>query len=74
MDDNKVTKYKIEVTMFKQLGISSLELLLSLTVISSISAYTLAMTEEVEVAAKEYQQQVDVNQLRKRIQSRHVAE
>lgn len=58
--------------MLKQVGISSLELLLSLTVISSISAYTLTMSEEVEVSIKEYQRQTDVRELRKKIQSRHI--
>ena len=58
--------------MLKQVGISTLELLLSLTIISSISAYTLTMSEEVEVGIKEYQQQTDVKEMRKKIQSRSV--
>ena len=60
------------VIMLKQVGISTLELLLSLTIISSISAYTLTMSEEVEVSIKEYQQQTDVKEMRKKIQSRSV--
>jgi hypothetical protein len=60
------------VIMLKQVGISTLELLLSLTIISSISAYTLTMSEEVEVGIKEYQQQTDVKEMRKKIQSRSV--
>jgi hypothetical protein len=57
--------------MFKQIGISTLELLLSLTVISSISAYTLSMSEEVEASINEYQQQVDVKNLKDKIYSHH---
>lgn len=57
--------------MQKQSGISTLELLLSLTVISSISAYTLSMAEEVEESIEEYQQQVDVKKLKNKIQYSH---
>ncbi|MDX1914468.1 MAG: hypothetical protein SFU55_02690 [Methylophilus sp.] len=56
--------------MFKQMGITSLELLLSLTIASSVTAFTLSMSEEVEVAIADYQQQtVDVKALREKIQS-----
>lgn len=55
--------------MFKQVGISSLELLLSLTVVSSVTAYTLNMSEEVEAEIKNYQQTVDVKKLKAKIQS-----
>lgn len=58
--------------MFKQLGISSVELLLSLTIISSISAYTLSMTEEVEKSIQVYQQETNVKELLKKIQSKTV--
>jgi hypothetical protein len=68
-----ITGYEfLEVIMLKQVGISTLELLLSLTIISSISAYTLTMSEEVEVNIKEYQQQINLKELRKKIQSRNV--
>jgi hypothetical protein len=68
-----ITGYEfLEVIMLKQVGISTLELLLSLTIISSISAYTLTMSEEVEVNIKDYQQQINVKELRKKIQSRNV--
>ena len=68
-----ITGYEfLEVIMLKQVGISTLELLLSLTIISSISAYTLKMSEEVEVNIKEYQQQINLKELRKKIQSRNV--
>lgn len=56
--------------MFKQLGISSVELLLSLTIISSISAYTLSMTEEVEKSIQVYQQETNVKEMLKKIQGR----
>lgn len=55
--------------MFKQVGISSLELLLSLTVVSSVTAYTLNMSEEVEAEIKNYQQTIDVKKLKAKIQS-----
>ncbi len=58
--------------MLKQLGISSVELLLSLTIISSISAYTLSMTEEVEKSIQVYQQETNVKELLKKIQSKTV--
>jgi len=54
---------------FKQLGISSVELLISLSIASSITAYTLSMAEEVEKAAKEYQQQTNVKEMLKKIRS-----
>lgn len=58
--------------MSKQRGISSLELLLSLGIISSLSAYTLTLSEDVELSVKEYQVQTDIRELRKKIQSRKV--
>ncbi len=52
------------------MGVTSLELLLSLTILSSVTAFTLSMSEEVEVAIADYQQQtVDVQALREKIQS-----
>ena len=53
--------------MFKQLGISSLELLLSLTIISSMSAYTLTMSEEVEKGIQVYQHETNVKEMLKKI-------
>jgi Tfp pilus assembly major pilin PilA len=56
--------------MFKQIGITSIELLLSLTIASSLTAFTLSMSEEVEEAVVDYQQQtIDVKALRERIQT-----
>jgi hypothetical protein len=55
--------------MFKQLGISSVELLISLSIASSVTAYTLTMAEEVEHAAKDYQQEVNVKEMLKKIRS-----
>jgi hypothetical protein len=56
--------------MFKQIGITSIELLLSLTIASSVTAFTLSMSEEVEEAVVDYQQQtIDVKALRERIQT-----
>lgn len=60
--------------MFKQIGISSLELLLSLTIVSSITAYTLTLSEEVEAEIKNYQETVDVKKLKAKIQSRNTAD
>jgi hypothetical protein len=60
--------------MFKQIGISSIELLLSLTIVSSISAYTLTLSEEVESEVKNYQQTVDVKKFKAKIQSRSSAD
>ncbi|HOY70581.1 MAG TPA: hypothetical protein PL131_04450 [Methylotenera sp.] len=53
--------------MFKQLGISSVELLLSLTIISSMSAYTLTMSEEVEKSIQVYQHETNVKEMLKKI-------
>lgn len=56
--------------MFKQIGITSIELLLSLTIASSVTAFTISMSEEVEEAVVDYQQQtIDVKALRERIQT-----
>jgi hypothetical protein len=60
--------------MFKQIGISSIELLLSLTIVSSITAYTLTLSEEVEAEIKNYQQTVDVKKLKAKIQSRNTVD
>jgi|APFre7841882724_1041349.scaffolds.fasta_scaffold13248_3 hypothetical protein len=57
--------------MRKQKGISSLELLCTLTIISSITAYTLEMSEEVETAISQYQETTDVKKLRAKIQTAH---
>lgn len=53
--------------MYKQLGISTLELLCSLTIMSSITAYTLAMSEEVETAIVEYQKTTNVSNIKAKI-------
>lgn len=56
--------------MLKQFGITTLEMLLSLTIISSVSAFTVAMSEEVEEVAAQYQAEtLDVKAMRARIQS-----
>ncbi|MDP1765954.1 MAG: type II secretion system protein [Methylotenera sp.] len=55
--------------MFKQRGITSLELLCSLTIISSATAYTLNMSDEVEIAIANYQQTIDLKQIKARIQT-----
>lgn len=52
------------------MGVTSLELLLSLTIASSVTAFTLSMAEEVEVAVTDYQQQtLDVKALKESIQT-----
>lgn len=55
--------------MFKQRGITSLELLCSLTIISSVTAYTVNMADEVEVAIANYQETTDLKQIKARIQT-----
>lgn len=56
--------------MFKQSGLTSLELLLSLAIASSVTAFTVSMAEKAEVAVAEYQAQtLDVKALRAKIQS-----
>ena len=55
--------------MFTQRGISSLELLLSLTIASSVSAFTLTMSEEVEDASVKYQKTIDIKALKQQIQT-----
>lgn len=55
--------------MLKQLGISSVELLISLSIISSATAFTLTLAEEVETSAKEYQQEINVKELLKKIRA-----
>ena len=55
--------------MFKQRGISSVELLVCLSIASSMTAYTLTMAEEVEQAAKTYQQETNVKEMMRKIRS-----
>lgn len=55
--------------MFKQFGISAVELLISLSIASSITAFTLSMANEVEKSAKEYQQEVSVKDMLQKIRS-----
>jgi type II secretory pathway pseudopilin PulG len=55
--------------MFKQFGISSVELLISLSIVSSLTAFTLSLAEEVEKSAKEYQQETNVKEMLKKIRS-----
>lgn len=58
--------------MFKQAGITTLELLLSLTIVSSVSAFTIAMSEEVEEALVQQQEErLDIKILREKL--KHVA-
>ncbi len=57
--------------MFKQFGISSVELLVSISIMSSLAAYTLSMAEEVEANAKQYQEQTNVKEMMKKIRSSH---
>jgi type II secretory pathway component PulJ len=56
--------------MRKQIGITTLELLLSLTIVSSVGAYTLSMSEEVETAITDYQQTMDLKKIREKIQTK----
>lgn len=53
--------------MKKQFGISTLELLCSLTIMSSITAYTLAMSDEVETAITDYQKTTNVKNIKEKI-------
>lgn len=56
--------------MRKYRGITSLELLLGLSIASSVTLYTLSMSEEVEQAVSEYQSQtqtVDIKAIRSRM-------
>lgn len=53
--------------MKKQFGISTLELLCSLTIMSSITAYTVAMSEEVETAIVDYQKTTNVKNIKEKI-------
>jgi GTP cyclohydrolase II len=55
--------------MFKQLGISSVELLISLSIVSSMTAFTLSLAEEVEISAKQYQEETNVKEMMKKIRS-----
>lgn len=57
--------------MFKQYGISSVELLVSISIMSSLAAYTLTMAEEVEASAKQYQEQTNVKAMMKKIRTGH---
>ena len=51
------------------MGISSVELLLSLAVISSVSAYTLTLSEEVEKSINTYQHETNVRDMLKKVRS-----
>ena len=53
--------------MTKQLGITTIELLISISIIAGFSVGTLQMGAEVDSLAVEYQQQSDVKQALKRI-------
>ncbi len=55
--------------MFKQFGISSVELLVSLSIMSSATAFTLSLADEVEASAKEYQQETNAKELLKKIRA-----
>jgi Tfp pilus assembly major pilin PilA len=55
--------------VFKQLGISSVELLISLSIVSSMTAFTLPLAEEVEISAKQYQEETNVKEMMKKIRS-----
>ncbi|MDO8961887.1 MAG: hypothetical protein Q8R74_03450 [Methylophilus sp.] len=55
--------------MFKQLGISTVELLISLSIVSSMTAFTLSLAEEVEIGAKQYQEETNVKEMMKKIRS-----
>ena len=51
----------------KQLGISTIELLITISISAGVIAYTLNMSSEVESAMVEYQQQTNVQEALKRI-------
>jgi hypothetical protein len=53
--------------MMKQLGISTIELLITISISAGVIAYTLNMSSEVESAMVEYQQQTNVQEALKRI-------
>jgi len=54
--------------MFRQNGITVLELLIGLSIMSGVSLYTVHMTEEVEEAVSIYQDRVlDVQTLKARL-------
>lgn len=56
--------------MFRQGGITVLELLIGLSITSGVSLYTMKMTEEVEEAVGVYQEHVqDVQALRKKLKA-----
>lgn len=56
--------------MFKQLGLSSVELLISLSIMSSVAAYTIEMATEVEKSVDTYQKQINVKDALKKINSK----
>ena len=53
--------------MTKQLGITTIELLISISIIAGMAVGILQMGAEVETVAVEYQQQTDVKEALKRI-------
>jgi len=56
--------------MFRQGGITVLELLIGLSITSGVSLYTMKMTEEVEEAVGVYQEHVqDVQALRNKLKA-----
>ena len=54
----------------KQLGISTIELLITISISAGVVAYTLNMSSEVESAMVGYQQQTDVKEALKRIRGK----
>lgn len=68
-DNSDVDCHLLESNMFKQYGISSVELLVSISIMSSLAAYTVTMAEEVELSAKQYQEQNNVKDMMKKIRS-----
>lgn len=56
--------------MFKQKGITVLELLIGLGIMSGVSLYTMKMTEEVETAVKSYQDNVqNIQKIKQKIKN-----
>jgi Tfp pilus assembly protein PilW len=53
--------------MMKQLGISTIELLITISISAGVIAGVLQMGDEVQTVALEYQQQTDVKEALKRI-------
>jgi len=58
----------MELAMFRQTGMTVLELLIGLSIMSGVSLYTMEMTEEVEEAVAVYQNRVlDVQTLKAKL-------